>query len=43
MYGTSNLRVCDASVFPIIPRGNILSTVYAVAESGAEMIGTLYS
>ncbi|KAJ0107624.1 hypothetical protein J7T55_007815 [Diaporthe amygdali] len=41
--GISNLRVCDASIFPIIPRGNILSTVYAVAESGAEMIGALYS
>lgn len=43
VYGTSNLRICDASIFPIIPRGNILSTVYAVAESGAEMIGALYS
>ncbi|KAK7727262.1 hypothetical protein SLS63_007313 [Diaporthe eres] len=43
VYGTSNLRVCDASIFPIIPRGNILTTVYAVAESGADMIGTLYS
>lgn len=43
VYGTSNLRVCDSSVFPIIPRGNILSTVYAAAESGAEMIGALYS
>lgn len=41
--GISNLRVCDASIFPIIPRGNILSTVYAVAECGAEMIGALYS
>ncbi|KAM0815630.1 putative Choline dehydrogenase [Seiridium cardinale] len=38
VYGTENLRVCDASVFPIIPRGNILSTVYAVAERGAEII-----
>ncbi|KAI3400601.1 hypothetical protein diail_2312 [Diaporthe ilicicola] len=41
--GTSNLRICDASIFPIIPRGNILTTVYAVAESGAEMIAALYS
>lgn len=38
VYGTSNLRVCDASVFPIIPRGNILTTVYAVAEKAAEII-----
>lgn len=43
VYGTSNLRVCDASVFPIISRGNILTTVYAVAESSADMIGALYS
>lgn len=43
VWGTSNLRICDASVFPIIPRGNILTTVYAVAESGAEMIGALHS
>lgn len=43
VHGISNLRICDASIFPIIPRGNILSTVYAVAESGADMIGTLYS
>jgi choline dehydrogenase-like flavoprotein len=43
VYGTTNLRICDARIFPIIPRGNILSTVYAVAESGAEMIGDLYS
>ena len=27
VYGTKNLRVCDASVFPIIPRANILRTV----------------
>jgi choline dehydrogenase-like flavoprotein len=33
-YGSTNLRVVDAWVFPIIPRGNIISiisTVYAVA------------
>lgn len=40
--GVENLRVCDASIFPIIPRGNILTTVYAVAEKGAEMIGGRY-
>lgn len=38
VYGTQNLRVCDASIFPIISRGNILTTVYAVAEKGAEII-----
>lgn len=40
--GVENLRVCDASIFPIIPRGNILTTVYAVAERGAEMLVDLY-
>lgn len=28
VYGTANLRVYDASVFPLIPAANILSTVY---------------
>ncbi|KAI1282348.1 hypothetical protein F5Y07DRAFT_237258 [Xylaria sp. FL0933] len=38
VYGTSNLRVVDASIFPLIPRGNILSSVYAVAENASEII-----
>jgi choline dehydrogenase-like flavoprotein len=38
VYGTSNVRVVDASVFPIIPRGNIITTVYAVAEKAAEIL-----
>lgn len=43
VHGTRNLRVCDASVMPLIPRGNVLSTVYAVAERGADLIrGTLW-
>ncbi|KAK1985563.1 hypothetical protein LZ30DRAFT_809136 [Colletotrichum cereale] len=40
--GTSNLRICDASIFPIIPRGNILSTVYAVAEKASKVILASY-
>ncbi|KAK4507270.1 hypothetical protein PRZ48_001005 [Zasmidium cellare] len=39
VHGTRNLRVVDASVFPIEPRGNIMTSVYAAAEKGAEMIG----
>lgn len=38
VYGTANVRVVDASIFPIIPRGNIISTVYAVAEKIADVI-----
>jgi choline dehydrogenase-like flavoprotein len=38
VYGTTNVRVCDASVLPIIPRGNILTAVYAFAEKAAEII-----
>jgi choline dehydrogenase-like flavoprotein len=38
VYGTANLRVCDASIFPIIPAANIMSSVYAVAERGADII-----
>ena len=38
VYGTKNVRVCDASVLPVIPRGNILTAVYAFAEKAAEII-----
>ena len=38
VHGTTNLRVVDASVFPLIPRGNIQSSVYAVAERAADLI-----
>ena len=38
VYGTANVRVCDASVLPLIPRGNILTAVYAFAEKAAEII-----
>jgi len=38
VYGTANIRVVDASIFPLEPLGNIQTTVYAVAEKAADMI-----
>ncbi|GAP82846.1 putative GMC oxidoreductase [Rosellinia necatrix] len=38
VYGTANLRVCDASIIPLTPRSNPQATVYGVAEHGAKLI-----
>ncbi|KAF7907957.1 hypothetical protein BELL_0439g00060 [Botrytis elliptica] len=38
VHGVQGLRVIDASVFPLLVRGNLQSLVYAVAERGAEFI-----
>ncbi|KAJ9653281.1 hypothetical protein H2198_007525 [Neophaeococcomyces mojaviensis] len=37
VYGVDGLRVCDASIMPIIPRCNLQSTVYTIAEKAADM------
>ncbi|RYP50158.1 hypothetical protein DL768_004275 [Monosporascus sp. mg162] len=38
VHGTRNLRVVDASVFPLTTRGNPIATVYAVAERAADFV-----
>ena len=38
VYGTQNLRVVDASIFPLLPRANLQTLVYAIAERAADFI-----
>ncbi|KAF3004319.1 hypothetical protein E8E13_009284 [Curvularia kusanoi] len=38
VHRTKNLRVVDASIFPMETLGNIQATVYAVAEKAADLI-----
>ncbi|TGO47704.1 hypothetical protein BCON_0266g00100 [Botryotinia convoluta] len=38
VYGTRNIRIVDASMIPLISRGNLQSTIYAVAERAADLI-----
>ncbi|KAL4966551.1 GMC family oxidoreductase [Aspergillus stella-maris] len=38
VYGASNLRVVDAGIMPLIPRGNIQAIVFALAEKAADLI-----
>jgi choline dehydrogenase-like flavoprotein len=36
--GIKNLRVADASVFPLIPTVNLMLTVLAVGERASELV-----
>jgi choline dehydrogenase len=38
VYGVANLRVIDASIFPLGIRNNLQTSVYAVAEKAADII-----
>ncbi|KAL8747760.1 MAG: hypothetical protein Q9190_000418 [Brigantiaea leucoxantha] len=38
VHGTRFLRVVDASVMPLVSRGNLQSTVYAVTERAADLV-----
>ena len=42
VHGVKNLRVVDASVFPVIPDCRIQNAVYMVAEKGANLIKSEY-
>jgi choline dehydrogenase len=43
VHGTRNLRVVDASAFPLIPGVFIAANIYMLAERAAEVIGNAYA
>lgn len=38
VFGVDNFRIADASVIPLIPNGNVHSSVLMVASHAAELI-----
>uniref|UniRef100_A0A146M9T9 Glucose dehydrogenase [acceptor] n=2 Tax=Lygus hesperus TaxID=30085 RepID=A0A146M9T9_LYGHE len=43
VYGVTNLRVMDASIFPYLPNGNPISVIIMVAEKGAHMLESAWT
>lgn len=43
VYGTSNLRIVDTSIFPMVPGAHLQAVVYAVAEKAADIIKGAHS
>ena len=42
VYGTSNLRVIDASIMPLQVSAHLMASTYGIAEKGADMIKSKY-
>ena len=38
VHGIANLRIADASIFPLLPSGNTHAPTVAVAEKAADLI-----
>lgn len=41
VYGTKNLRIVDAGIFPLVPAAHLQAPVYAVAEKVCDQIHEL--
>ncbi|XP_029158636.1 glucose dehydrogenase [FAD, quinone]-like isoform X2 [Nylanderia fulva] len=42
VHGIPNIRVADASIFPIVPNSNPIAAIMMVAEKTADMINTVW-